>query len=530
MEPLGSLLQQVCRQHGPEPALSYQPRYRTEVWTYDRLWQESEAVACWLSEHGVGKGDRVALWAHNSPWWVASFFGAMRLGAIVVPLDVRSSPEFVERVVTQSDPKLALLSQLTRDSWNRDTPTFLVEDFETVPEKKTGLGPIDVCPKDVAELVFTSGTTGEPKGVILTHQNITSNARGAHQVIPDLPYFRLLSILPLSHMFEQTIGLILPLLRGASIFYPPSRQSTILFRAFQQQSITTVLAVPQALQLFMDAIEREVKKQGQEERWNRLLAIAARLPLESRRFLFRNVHRRLGGEFKFFVSGGAPIDPDLVTKWGLLGIRVLQGYGATETAPVVTATGFDDHDPRTVGKAVPGVQLRIAPDGEVLVKGPNVSPGYWNNPEATAEVFQDGWYRTGDLGYFDSRGDLNLRGRKKNMIVLPNGMNVYPEDIENALLEEPGLTDAVVIGRERDGDLELHAILLLQGDADPEAIVKRTNKRLAAHQRLKGHTVWPEKDFPRTHTLKAKRDEMLRILAAREATADSQTPAGLRAP
>ena len=211
--------------------------------------------------------------------------------------------------------------------------------------------------------------------------------RASTQVIPDLPYFRLLSILPLSHMFEQTVGLVLPLNRGASVFYPASRQSSILFRAFAEQHITTVLAVPQALQLFIDAIERQVRKSGREAvvatpecRCSPSAATDPPTPLSQRAPQAR-------WKLEFFVSGGAAIDPELVRRWNLLGIPIVQGYGATETSPVITATSLTDTDPHSVGRPVPGVTLDLARRRRGSGQGPNVALGYWNDPAATAESF-----------------------------------------------------------------------------------------------------------------------------------------------
>lgn len=510
METLGQFLERVSSQFNSRPALLHKPRYRTEVWTYSHLWAQTTRVAWWMHDHGIGQGDRVVIWAPNNPWWVAAFFGLERVGAVCVPLDIRSSPDFVRNVIAQSAPKFALVSALTRDGWDPHIPSCTLEDM--AQGLKSAVAPWNetVSASDIAEIMFTSGTTGTPKGVVLTHHNITSNAAGVAQVIPDLPYFRLLSILPLSHMFEQTVGLVLPLNRGASVFYPASRQSSILFRAFAEQHITTVLAVPQALQLFMDAIERQVRKSGKEKGWQRLNALAPYLPRLARRLLFRSVHRRLGGNLEFFVSGGAAIDPELVRRWNLLGLPIVQGYGATETSPVITATSLADTDPRAVGRPIPGVTLRLAPDDEVLVAGPNVALGYWNNPEETAQNFVDGWYRTGDLGSLDETGHLYLKGRKRNLIVLANGQNVYPEDVERVLVTIAEVDDAVVMGLPGPQGQVVHAVLLCSSPPrDPDALIKEANAGLAPHQRIADFTLWPEPDFPRTHTLKIKRQDIL---------------------
>ena len=193
-----------------------------------------------------------------------------------------------------------------------------------------------------------------------------------------------------------------------------------------------------------------------------------------------------------------------------MGFRVMQGYGATECSPVVSATRYNDHTYESIGNPLPGVDVRIAEDGELLVHGPNVAQGYWKNPEATEAAFQDGWYHTGDLGSQDDKGRLYLKGRKKNLIVLANGLNVYPEDIENVLLTNPAIKDAVVIGlMEGDGGPNVHAILLMDDPSQARAAIQQANKQLASHQQVRGYTLWPEADFPRTHTLKVKRPEVL---------------------
>jgi long-chain acyl-CoA synthetase len=274
-----------------------------------------------------------------------------------------------------------------------------------------------------------------------------------------------------------------------------------------------MVLVPQALQLFLNGIEREVRRQKKEKAFELLQRIAARLPFSWRRYLFGSVHKRFGGHFKFFVCGGAYLPPVLSERWENMGFRVMQGYGTTECAPVVTVTPYREHVHGSAGKALPGQQVRIAEDGEILVHGANVAQGYWKNPEATAAAFKDGWYYTGDLGYLDERGFLYIKGRKKNLIVLPNGLNVYPEDIENVLLTNPAVKDAVVIGLAENGHGQtVHAVLLMEDPSQAKTAVQQANKQLASHQQIRGFTLWPETDFPRTHTLKVKRPELLEKL------------------
>lgn len=513
MNSLGEFLDGAARQFGSRPALRCRPRYRTEVWSYDELRRHSNQVACWLRRQGVRKGDRLLLWAPNSPWWVATYFGCLRLGAIVVPLDVRSSDEFVRRVVAQTEPSCAFVSALTGSGLTGSIAATPIEALASLVTADDGAGDPGIMADDIAEVIFTSGTTGAPKGVVLTHGNILANVEAINRVLPSEPDFRLLSLLPLSHMFEQTVGLLLPLRGGASVYYPATRQPTALFGDLAEQRITTVLLVPQALQMFMAGIEGEFRQQGHEVAWKRLQRLAEHLPMPARRLVFLPVHRRLGGRLQLFISGGATLPPDLIHRWEILGIRVLQGYGATEASPVITGTSLGDRAPRSVGRAVPGVEVAIAADGEVLARGPSVTAGYWRDPSATEAAFQEGWYRTGDLGSLDRRGYLYLHGRTRDLIVLADGQNVYPEDVEQVLRQATGVRDAVVIGRPGARGPQVHAILLLDAPAiDPGGAVREANGRLAPHQRIGGFTVWPEADFPRTLTLKVKRQEMVRAL------------------
>ena len=346
--------------------------------------------------------------------------------------------------------------------------------------------------------MFTSGTTGDPKGVMLTHRNLTANVEGITQYITVARSSRLLSILPLSHMYEQMGGLFMTLYSGGSVTYPTSRQPTVLSRTMRERKITTMLLVPQALELLMNGIEREVSRQGKERLWARLLSIAERIPFGLRRHVFRTVHKQFGGKLDLIVSGGAALDGDLGRKWELLGVKVLQGYGATEASPVISNHTMDERRPESTGRPLPNVQVRISEQGEILVKGENVTPGYYNAPEETAKAFEDGWYKTGDLGYFDDDGFLHIQGRIKDMIVLSSGQNVYPQDIQSILARHPSVVDTVVVGLPRGASVEVHAVLILNDPNAARQAVDWTNSQLAEHQRVRGFTVWPNEDFPRT--------------------------------
>ena len=512
METLIDLLRETSTQYADRTAVVYRvPKGPPVRWSYGELAERSRRAAAWLRNEGIAPGDRVILWSPNHPAWVAAYFGILGAGAVVVPLDVRSSPEFVERVHQKARPSLRLVGEVDAGQTGVGLPTYQLADLEKLT---AGIDPLPwealaARRDDLAELVFTSGTTGTPKGVMLSHGNIASNAEDSKVAVPQVPAYRFLSVLPLSHMFEQTGALLTGMLLGATNVYVSTLQPNLLFETMQAEKVTMMAVVPQVLALFMRGVEREVERTGKQRSWQILHRVARRVPRPAQRLLFRSLHQKMGGQLQTFISGGAYLDWALAEKWENTGIRIYQGYGTTEAAPVISSNTEHERKIDSVGKPLKRVQVRIAEDGEILVKGPNVTRGYWEDEAATAAAFDGEWYRTGDLGHLDADGFLYLRGRKKNMIALPNGLNVYPEDIENVLLKEPGVRDAVVIGLAREAsDTEVFAVLLLDQGADAQAVVRSANGQLAQHQRIRGQWVWPDEDFPRTHTLKAKRPEI----------------------
>jgi long-chain acyl-CoA synthetase len=377
----------------------------------------------------------------------------------------------------------------------------------------------------MVEIVYTSGTTSTPKGVQLTHGTFLSTLEVVRKLVPERQH-RIVGILPLSHLFEQAIVLFYSTMIGGEIVYVRSYSPRTLFEAMRELRTTTMIVAPQFLQLFWTALTREVERRGKLKQFEHARRLARHLPMAWRRRLFSGLHAQLGGALTMFVAAGAYLPPELQRDWEDLGISVVQGYGATEVGPVASNTERD-HPVGVVGRTLPPVQIKLDPeDSEILVTGPTVTPGYFDDPEATAAAFDaDGWFRTGDIGRFDDHGRLVLVGRKKNIIVLPNGLNVYPEDIESLLAIE-GIDQAVVLETE-PGRIE--AIVMPPGTAPMVApgrggqherdeaedrtvreeisgIVKRVNRELAPHQRLRGWRLWPEPDFPRTHLLKVRRN------------------------
>ena len=521
-------LRGAVEKYGSRDALLFKPGFRYQRWSYSRLWNESGQVATLLQRRGLTMGDQVILWGPNSPHWVLIFFGCIRAGVVLVPLDLRSAPDYVARVVSRTDPKLAFTSRLTpKDEVDLGVPEISFEELEAAIQGLPRPEHVDIAPDDLAEIMFTSGTTGDPKGVMLTHRNLTSNIEGISQYISCNTSSRLLSILPLSHMYEQMGGLFIVLYHGASVTYLTSRQPTILARTMRERRITIMLLVPQALELLMNGIEREVKRQGRESLWNRLLRIAAATPFPLRRLLFRRVHKQFGGKLDFIVSGGAALDQDLGRKWELLGVKIVQGYGTTEASPVISNHSLRERRLGSTGRPLPNVEVKISSEGEILVRGDNVTPGYWRAPEETAAAFDGDWYMTGDLGFFDDEGFLHIQGRKKDMIVLPSGQNIFPEDIQAVLAKHPNVTDATVVGLTRGSSVEVHAALILDDADTAEEVVSWTNGQLAEQQRIRGFTVWPEEDFPRTHTLKVRKGVVIdTILGKIQPESPAVSPAG----
>lgn len=478
------------------------------VLTYRTLQERARGFAGFLQQQGIAQGERIIIWSASRSDWMLAYLGALLLGIVVVPLDVNTKEDFLERIAAVTEAKLLITTRKQYDSLKQSSLTLV--DIDALPQATLDETTLPtVQPDDLAELVFTSGTTGQPKGVMLSHANITSNAVAALTVVRITADDKMLSILPLSHMFELTIEIAL-FHSGGCCVYARSLVPDTLLRLLATQHITCMVLVPQALQLFLGGIEREVRRQNRERAFQTLLRVAAYLPFSGRRVLFASVHKRFGGHFHFFVSGGAYLPPKVARQWELMGFRVLQGYGATECSPVISVTPLHDHTYESVGKPLPGVDVRIADDHEILVHGSNVALGYWQNPEATAASFKDGWYYTGDLGELDARGNLYLRGRKKNLIVLANGLNVYPEDVENVLHSFPQIKDAVVLGLMENGSgPQVHAILLMDDPSEAKAVIQQANKRLTPQQQVRGFTIWSDSDFPRTHTLKVKRQDVL---------------------
>jgi long-chain acyl-CoA synthetase len=518
------LLETAVARYGDRPALGVRhDDGSTTTWTYRDLDRRSRIAAWRLRALDLEPGDRILTWSPSTPELPAAYFGAMHARLVIVPLDLRMSSDAIDTIVRASGARHLVLgtgrdAPDPQEAGLADFPTTTVDALTAEPTEDDPVFPADWEARQAAwkrptadelfELVFTSGTTGTPKGVRLAHDNVVASIESFHRIVPPMEH-RIVSLLPLSHLLEQAVTLYYALDVGADVLYVRSRNPRVIFDALRDHRVTSMVVVPQVLDLFWSAIEREIAKRGRTAMVERLRGIARHLPFAIRRLLFRSIHQRLGGHFRLFLSSGAFLPPALQQAWEDIGVTILQGYGTTETGTGACGT-LADHEPGTVGRVPEGIEMRIASDGEIQFRGRPVFKGYWNAPELTAQAFtEDGWYKTGDLGRYDDAGRLILSGRIKDMIVLPNGFNVYPEDIENAL-RIADLRDAVVVETD-PGRIEA-VVLALEGEdgaatkSRVEMAVKAANATLGPNQRIAGWRQWPDADYPRTHTLKIKRD------------------------
>jgi long-chain acyl-CoA synthetase len=526
METLLDLVHEGAARFDRRPALMIRPFFRTRTWRYRDLAATVPRAACVLREAGLQEGDRAIIWSVNRPEWGIAFFAIAHAGGVAVPLDVRHTVEFGQKIVTQTGAKLVIASRQTEASARQlGLPIVFVESLPDLARRSAPLPPAAVTGDTLAEIVFTSGTTGEPKGAMLTHRNLMSNATTMTGVMSFDEKDRLLSVLPLSHLYEQVLGFLGPLVVGASIVYPVSRQPAVLIRTFRDFKVSVLLIVPQGLRLLDAAIERRVDQSGKRASFDRAHRWAKRAPRWLRRLLFRPVLREFGGRLHTIGVGASALDIDVAERWTEMGVDVLQGYGATEMGPVISFTRPKRNVLGTVGEPIPGVEVRIGEDGEILARGPGRFVGYWQNAEATAAAIDaDGWYHTGDLGAITTAGMLTFRGRKKDMLALPDGQKVYAEDVEAILKGDARVKDVAIVGWPLGAGLKVHAVLLLEDPSLEGDVIATANGRLAAHQQIRGSTNWPDPDLPRTHTLKVRKPDILARLAELERPGSAPIP------
>lgn len=495
---------------GDEIAVRQRRGYRMETWTYGGIAQQANRVARELDSHGIAKGDAVLLWGENSAEWIVAFLGCLVVGAVIVPIDHASSREFGCRVARDVDAKLAFQSR------GKETcPSLVSIDLEGLSSIVAGRDcsaypSPKLSRQDTLEIIYTSGTTAEPRGVVISHGNVLANIeRLEHEVHKYLRYerpfhpLRFLNLLPLSHVFGQMLGVFIPQMLAATVVFLDSWKPAELLETTRKERVSVIVTVPRFLDSLQREIERHEEAQGKLENFHNNIVLAGKEHFLWRWWRFRRIHSRFGWKFWAFISGGAAMPEPTETLWIRLGYGVIQGYGMTETTSLISLNHPFSSTKGSIGKVFPGMEVRVAENGEILVRGEGVAQAYRQGGQTQTLVEADGWFRTGDIAQKDESGRLYFKGRSKNVIVTPAGMNVYPEDLETALRTQPSVRDCIVLGIEEDGNSEACAVLLLSSDApNPASIIEGANRSLAEYQKIRRWFVWPQPDFPRTPTQK----------------------------
>ncbi len=494
------------------------PRWREVSWSYQQTANYAAGIASILERYSVGYQERVIIIAPNSPYWVGSYFGILQKGAIVVPLNPQSTEDFIEKVIEETRAKVLLKPSFLWPEKSFEIPVIDIDLQEDLADTTSTFDVVDVKEEDLAEIVYTSGTTGDPKGVMLTHKNIVSNVRAISKIQKVSSSDRTVSILPLFHMYEQTCCMLMGLAHGAQAMFATSVSSGAIQKALQEQRATMLLVVPEILETILRKIESRAEEAGKAKLLDKIFSVSHYLPRFMRRLIFRKVHKTLGGKLKIIASGGAYLNPDTERKWNAMGFIILQGYGLTETSPVISTNTLKHRRVGSVGRVIFGTKVTLDKDNEIVVEGQNVFKGYYKNEEKTKEAFdKNGRFKTGDIGSFDKDGYLYITGRKKYVIVSGTGQNIYPEDIEKEFVSFPDIKDIAIVGFQANGREVVYAVFLTDLDRDAVGlIVEEVNSRLAPYQRIQDWDIWPEADFPRSAIRKVKKNDVIEWIQHKE--------------
>jgi long-chain acyl-CoA synthetase len=549
---------------------------RVESCTYAELHRMAESVGRWIAENGFTRGSRLAIVADNHPRWVAAYLGIIAAGCTVVPLDTALHADQLTKLLKDSGSSAlfcdARHAQAAREAVASLNVGLVLMDPDRMAQHSIherwlgnlpaifdgGPGKFQPAPStadDLASLLYTSGTTADPKGVMLTHANFLGEVEAVFNWVDLGPTDALLGVLPMFHVLAQMANLLLPLVKGSRVVYLETLNTTELLRALQERNITAFAVVPQFFYLIHERIFQEVAKRGAitQKLFKSLMGFnrgLRKVGINAGRILFGKVHKTLGTKMRYLVTGGSRFDPEIARDFSALGIDVLQAYGLTETTAAVFANSPSNNVIGSVGKAMKGVEGKVIDPqpqedggpatGEIALRGAVVMKGYWNRPDATDAVMRDGWFYTGDLGYFDAHGNLFLTGRKKELIVLSNGKNIYPEEVEAHYLKSPYIKELAVVGLEGkpgEGGDRLHAVIVPNFDAlrqkkivnAKEVIrfdIESFSQQIASTKRIGSYEIWQE-DLPRTTTRKIKRFEVekrVKANQARKLTDNSELP------
>ena len=550
---LGSLLAEAHQTHLDVLACIEADRDRENLrWTHSRFRSEVHRVAGWLHDQGVAPGDRVAIVLPNQAAWLVAADAILRVGAVVVPLERRLTPSELATLLTHAAPKVAFLDGPLVSDLPDAAPTVVAIGpgapegslpWEELEGTDPGLAPR--TRSDAATLVYSSGTGGDPKGCLLPHGAYLSQYGALMSLYRWDRGDRYFSILPTNHAIDFLCGFIASFATGTTVIHQRTLRPELLVSTMRRYRVNHMAVVPMVLKGMRRAIEAKLNTLSPVARKALSAAQAAHRGLAARqprpqlaRWLFKPIHDAFGGELRQLFCGGAFTPEDDATFFFNLGIPVAIGYGLTEACTVVTVQDLKPFRADSVGRAVPGVDLRIhdpGPDGvgEVQVRGPTVFQGYLNNPDATEAAFDGDWLRTGDLGFLDASMHLHLVGRRKNMIVTAGGKNVYPEDIEAGFHHVPAESLCAMAEDylfPRRGLTDERLLLVVHPGTGPDApsqesllaTLREANRRQPEHKRVAGVLWWPE-PFPRTASLKVKRHQLAEDLRART-TRDDVAP------
>jgi long-chain acyl-CoA synthetase len=516
-EHLASLFEDFRRYHREIAVVRYRGN-RRRVSTYGEIARLAGRFAAFLESQNIGQGDRVVLWAENSAEWMAAFHGCLLRGVLVVPLDAYGSAEFAMRVAADVQPRLAvgdtLLLRQLHDDARLSFPRIAFEEWETsLPEREAG--PIAGLARDTPlQILFTSGTTGDPKGIVHTHGNVLASVgpieSAAQKYLRYEKYvhpLRFLHTLPLSHVFGQTMGLWIPPIFRAEVHFESRLVAPRIVETIKRERISVLAAVPRVFALLKAHLEST--RTGLAE----AVAEAQGISAWKKWWRFRGVHRAFGFKFWALISGGGALPAAVEQFWNALGFVVVQGYGMTETTALITLNHPFHVARGTIGKPLPGREVKIGPDGEVLVRGPMISTATWSGGQLRTR--EDEWLATGDLAEAQTTGELRFLGRKSEVIVTAAGVNIHPEDLEAAIEEQPGVAACAVVGMETPSGPEPFAVVAMRGSRELAGqAIEAANARLADFQRVRRWAIWPEPDLPRTSTGKVRRKAVAEWLAS----------------
>jgi long-chain acyl-CoA synthetase len=560
-----------CAQRWPNNiALEIQRRDGIESYSYAQVRDMAESVGGWLGNHRFQRGARIAILADNHPRWVATYLGIIAAGCTAVPLDTAFHADQVAKLLEDSGSSLVIcdakhLALASRAIEGSEIKVFLLEkpsddgsdavvaELDAVlTDAPADFVPVSSAGDELACILYTSGTTADPKGVMLSHSNLIGEVKAVLGWIDIGPADAVLGVLPLFHVLSQMANILLPLVKGCRVVYLETLNTTELLRALAERKITAFAVVPQFFYLIHERIFKEVAARGAMAR--KFVRAMMALTRGSRKFgcnpgpvLFRRIHETFGKNMRYLVTGGSRFDPQIAADFYALGIDVLQAYGLTETTGAAFANPPGEMVIGSVGPPMTGVEVRILDPqpqegisqrvGEILIRGAIVMKGYWNRPDATNAALKDEWLNTGDLGYLDPSGNLFITGRKKEVIILSNGKNVYPEEVEDHYLKSPFIKEICVLGIEgRAGDVvsdRLHAVIVPDFQALKERKVVNAREvirydveglgvQLPSTKRIGSYEIWQE-DLPRTTTRKIKRFEVERRVRENQATGSAST-------